>query len=280
MYILSEQLKRNGFNIDFLHDVIERNNFLLQFNTLEYYCIYLILKDLDVKIEGEFKSIKAGNVIFLGPQRNIEFLSCTDNKNIYVIAFTSAFYERSKKDSVFLNSKVFYNHFSNYVTAPYFGSDEYIRTMLIGRLTHFNEKNKSLAIYAAHNAIESLILDALMYLESNEDTMDEKLNFVSKMNYFNTLLQRDYKYHRNVTYYASQLCISPKKLTEMTSYLYGKTAKQFIIQKITNESLIALRNSNLTISEIGYEMGFKCESVFTHFMRKHTGKNPSALREV
>ncbi len=278
MYVLSEQLKKNGFNIDFLHRAILRNGSLLKFNTLEFYCIYLILEDLDLKIEGESISIKAGHAVFLGPHRNIEFLGAPKDNNIYVIAFSATFFERSKKDSIFLNSKVFYNHLAKFTIAPYFGSNEYIETILIQRLRYFYEKDKSLYIYAAHNVIENLILDAMMHIDSNEDLIDEKLDFVSKINYFNTLLQRDYKTYRDVAYYASQLHISPKKLTSMTSYLYGKTAKQVIIQKVISESLINLRNTRSTISEISYEMGFKCESVFTHFISKHTGKSPSALR--
>nr|WP_314495630.1 helix-turn-helix domain-containing protein [uncultured Chryseobacterium sp.] len=277
MYILSKQLKEIGFNIDLLKNVIQRNNALLKFNTLQYFCIYFGFNDFEIKINSQEIFVNRGNAIFVGPFQIVEF---SENLNpcIFNIVFTSSFYEKSKKDSLYLNSEVFFNNYQKFVTAPIFGSQQYMEALTMDRLKYFINKDKNLYLTAAHSIIESLILDALASLSFESDTNSDNINYLAIGNNFKTLIQKDYKESRSVNYYASKLCITTKKLTKITSQLYGETAKQMIIQKICNECLIALTNSNLTISEIAFEYGFSCKSNFSHFMRKHTGKIPTELR--
>ncbi|KAA5531599.1 hypothetical protein, partial [Paenimyroides baculatum] len=52
MYILSQQLKSDGFNINTLQQIIERNNGNRSFNTLQYYCIYIVFKHAVICVEG------------------------------------------------------------------------------------------------------------------------------------------------------------------------------------------------------------------------------------
>nr|WP_314499083.1 helix-turn-helix domain-containing protein [uncultured Chryseobacterium sp.] len=277
MYNLSNQLKEIGFNIDLLKNVIERNNFLRKFNTLQYFCIYLVLRDFEIWIDGKKFFIKSGHTVFVGPYKTVEFpdIECDD---AHVIIFTSLFYEKSKKDSIFLNSEVFFNNSEQPVISPFFGSREYIISLITERLIYFKDADKILYLSAAHGIIESLILDALMHTKAADEKKSDDINFISIGNTFKTLLQKDHREHRSVSHYASKLCITTKKLTRICNHLYGETPKNMIIQKLCNECIIALTNSNLTISEVSFEFGFSCESNFTHFMRKHTGKKPSEIQ--
>lgn len=277
MYILSNQLKEIGFNIDLLKNVIERNNFLRKFNTLQYFCIYLVLRDFEICIDGNKFLLKSGHAAFVGPYKTVEFPEA-EYSDAYVIIFTSLFYEKSKKDSTFLNSKIFYNTDEQPVISRIFGSQDYIRSLLTERLPHFRDSDRALYLAAAHSIIESLILDALKSIGSTSEKKTEDLTDLSIGNTFKTLLQKDHREHRNVSYYASKLCITPKKLTKICNHLYGETPKNMIIQKLCNECVIALTNSNLTISEVSFEFGFSCESNFTHFIKKHTGKKPSEIQ--
>lgn len=277
MVKISKQLKASGFNVDLLENVIERNKGLLKYDTLNLFCIYLVLSDFTMMIDERQIKVKSGNAIFVGQHRSIEYVS-SHCPNIYVVVFTAAFYERSKKDSSFLNSSVFFRNHGEVLIAPYFGSEQYIKTALIERLQYFYEKKEKLYLTVAHSAIESLILDALSITDVSNDIGRGKSDYYSVGNHFQTLLQKDFRDHKNVSHYAGQLRVSVKKLTEITRKLYGESAKQIIISKICKESELVLVNSNITISELAYDLGFSCESNFTHFIKKHTGKNPSEIR--
>ena len=147
-------------------------------------------------------------------------------------------------------------------------------------MKHFQLLDESLYISAAHNAIESLILDAFLYANSTEISKDIKFEYLYYVNRFKVLLQRCFKEEKRVSYYAENLRVSSRKLTEMTEYILGKTAKQVVIEKITSECIKALKLSNFTISEISYDLGFSNEANFTNFIKKHTGKKPSEIKSI
>ncbi|MBW7674312.1 helix-turn-helix domain-containing protein [Chryseobacterium chendengshani] len=279
MYTITNQLEKIGFSITLVSDIIKRNNYSNKFNTSNFYNIYLVSEDLELTVGQINYNIKGGNAVFIGPQKDVEFGDAY-RKEIYVIAFSSDFYDRSSKDSLFLNSQVFYNFQSEIFIAPYFGNTDYNKIILVERLSKFKDKDESLYISAVHNAIEALILDAYLHVEEHHSENDERLMFVSNVNRFKILLQRDFKTAKKVSYYADELRLSARRLTEMTEYVYGKSAKQIIIDKIKLECEKAIKYSDMTISEISYDMGFSDEGNFSNFIKKHTGKKPSELRVV
>lgn len=279
MYQITNELKKIGFSINPVSKIIQRNDYSKKFNTLDYFCIYLIPEDFVITVEHIPYHINAGHTVFVGPHKKVEF-SDLHGMEVYVIAFSSALYDKSYNDSLFLNSKVFFNDNSNIFVSPYFGNKEYNNIVLIDRLLQFQFKKESLYISAAHNTIEGLILDAYLHVGDLEDEKDEKQEYVSIVNRYRILLQRDFKISKKVSHYAEILNITNRKLTEMTEFVYGKTAKQIIIEKIQYESEKYIKYSPLSLSEIAFAMGFNDEGNFTNFIKKHSGKKPSDLREL
>lgn len=276
MYVITDQLKSIGFSVNRLDNIVKRNNYNRKFHTMEYYCIYIFMEDVDVEVENIPYSIKAGNIAFLGPEKQIVF-GKADGHQILVIAFSSSFYERSSKDSLFLNSQLFFNYEADLFIAPFLNI-EHMRVIFMERMEAFQQKDENLYVSAAHNAIERLILDAFLYIPNEEIKKDIKFDYLHYVNRFKILLQRDYKTAKKVSHYASELNITSRRLTEMTEYVLGKTAKGIIIEKIITEFKRALAFTNFTISEISYDLGFNDEGNFSNFVKKHTGKNPSEMK--
>lgn len=279
MYKITDQLKKIGFSINLIGDIIRRNNYKNQFSTFEYFCILIAENDFDLYVSGVLHNVKGGNSIYIGPQKDIEILNAY-GKHIYIIAFSAAFYDKTSKDSIFLNSQIFFNSHSEIFIAPYFGTNKYNQVILIERLMKFQSKNESLYISAAHNAIEGLILDAYLHLDDQESEKDDRLDYVSFANRFRVLLQRDFRSNKKVSHYADELNISVRRLTEITERAYGKSAKQLIIDKVKTECEKAIKLSSFTMSEIAYDLGFSDEGNFSNFVKKHIGKKPSELREL
>lgn len=278
MYIVTDELKIIGFSVSTLQKLVQKNSGIRKFNTLDYFCIYIVMEDLTMEVEDIPYQIKPHHIIFIGPEKKVFFKESIGDQ-IYVISFSSSFYERSSKDSLFLNSHLFFNYSSDIFVAP-FNNPEEKKVLFIKRMKHFQLVDESLYISAAHNAIESLILDAFLYANSTEINKDVKFDYLYYVNRFKVLLQRCFKTEKKVSYYAGQLHVSSRKLTEMTEYILGKTAKQVVIEKITSECIKALESSNQTISEISYDLGFSNEANFTNFIKKHTGKKPSEIKSI
>ena len=82
-----------------------------------------------------------------------------------------------------------------------------------------------------------------------------------------------------VSFYAEQLCISPRYLNNITeTYSEGKTPKAFIDEQLTAELKVLLNNPALSIAEIATVCHFPDSSYLSRFFKKNTGLSPKEFR--
>ena len=98
------------------------------------------------------------------------------------------------------------------------------------------------------------------------------------LNDFNLLLTKNIKCARSVKYYAEQLATSTKKLNYLTKTYYGRTAKEYIEEKIIFDSKELLINTHSTVKQISYSMGFTEPTNFNKFFKKNTSTTPLQFR--
>jgi hypothetical protein len=86
--------------------------------------------------------------------------------------------------------------------------------------------------------------------------------------------------HREVAYYADQLCISPLYLTKIIQEVNGRSARDMIADYTIIGIKTLLRNADITIKDVVRQSGFSSQSSFSRFFRKHTGMSPSEYRRT
>lgn len=86
--------------------------------------------------------------------------------------------------------------------------------------------------------------------------------------------------HREVAYYADQLCISPLYLTKIIQEVNGRSARDMIADYTIIGIKTLLRNADITIKNVVRHSGFSSQSSFSRFFRKHTGMSPSEYRRT
>lgn len=97
-------------------------------------------------------------------------------------------------------------------------------------------------------------------------------------NRFMMLLERDYKISRDVNYYAEQMNISSKYLTNIVSQVTGHTPKTIIDQYVILQLKMHLKRSTQSIKEMAWEFHFADVSFFCRYFKKHTGLTPQQIR--
>ncbi|WP_328316677.1 helix-turn-helix domain-containing protein [Streptomyces sp. NBC_00388] len=95
-----------------------------------------------------------------------------------------------------------------------------------------------------------------------------------------TAIERDHAVTRRVEDYAAALGYSPRTLTRATLAATGRTAKQYIDDRVLLEAKRLLRHSGLAATEVAARLGFADASDFTKFFRLRTGTTPGAFREA
>ncbi|WP_212005155.1 AraC family transcriptional regulator [Chitinophaga sp. HK235] len=82
-----------------------------------------------------------------------------------------------------------------------------------------------------------------------------------------------------VQYFAGKLHLSPKYLSTMLKTLTGQTAQQFIHEKLIALAKEKLSITNLSVSEIAYNLGFEHTQSFNKLFKSKTSLTPLEFRK-
>jgi AraC-like DNA-binding protein len=112
----------------------------------------------------------------------------------------------------------------------------------------------------------------------------KKQETVSRKEYlirsFLYLVAGNFKNHRDVDYYARELCISPRYLSSVLKEKTGNGALYWINDSVINKAKSLLHDSRLTILQISEELNFANPSFFGQYFKKHTGMTPKKYRNM
>ena len=95
---------------------------------------------------------------------------------------------------------------------------------------------------------------------------------------FIRLVSEHYKRERSVEWYSSEMCLTPKHLSEVVKQVSGRTAGQWITTLVIIEIKSLLQNTSLSIKEITDEMNFPNQSFLGKYFKNVEGISPSDYR--
>lgn len=84
--------------------------------------------------------------------------------------------------------------------------------------------------------------------------------------------------HRDLEFYADKLCISPKYLSHVVSKVTGRKCLSWIEDFTINKARQLLKSTDLSISQISYELNFAAPTDFCRYFRSRTGISPKQYR--
>lgn len=97
---------------------------------------------------------------------------------------------------------------------------------------------------------------------------------------FRSLLARHFSEQKDVSFYASELNITPKYLSEILTTQSGKSAKAHIDEFVAMEAKSLLRQTEMSVQEIAYWLGYEDPSYFVKTFRKWEGCTPLEYRKL
>lgn len=95
--------------------------------------------------------------------------------------------------------------------------------------------------------------------------------------YFNDTITREGL--PTVSYFAQKLAVSPDYLSGLLKTLTGLNAQQHIHQKLIEKAKEKLSTTDLTVSEIAYQLGFEHAQSFGKLFKAKTNLSPLAFRQ-
>ena len=97
---------------------------------------------------------------------------------------------------------------------------------------------------------------------------------------FIALLEANCRSERRVGWYADQLSITPKYLSESVKAVSHRTPNEWIDFYVIQELRIALKETTKTIKEIAEELKFPNQSFLGKYFKEHVGVSPKAYRKL
>lgn len=102
----------------------------------------------------------------------------------------------------------------------------------------------------------------------------------SKVEVLFHLIERYYKTQRNVQFYADRMNMSLSNLNKVSVKATGKTVHNNIKTRILEKAKSFLANTNVSVKEISFTLGFEDSAYFTRFFTTNTGMSPVAFRRL
>jgi len=82
----------------------------------------------------------------------------------------------------------------------------------------------------------------------------------------------------SVQYFSDQLNVSPRYLSDMLRSLTGQSSQQYIHDKLIEKSKEMLATTNLSVSEIAYQLGFEYPQSFSKLFKNKTKVSPLTFK--
>lgn len=95
---------------------------------------------------------------------------------------------------------------------------------------------------------------------------------------FMELLSKDKGMHRSVSYFADELCYTPKHFSKVIKQTCGRTPLDLINEAAIEQIRYRLKRSDKSIKEIAEEFNFPNQSFFGKYVKAHLGTSPANYR--
>lgn len=265
---------KDSFSITLLDDKVFTTQLLCRLN---YHRIFLIKTGSgNLQIDGETYPVK-GNELFLLAKGQVYVFITNTHITGYELCFGDCFWEKAPASASNCKAVLFNNAAANQQiptpTADMLELDvlfkllykEFMKDAYINRLD-------TLAAYLKIIMIKIANVNAL--LTKGYDSYENQL-----YRRFVELVSNQYKTTHEVTYFAGQLGVSARNLTEICKRCSGKGAKDIINGQLIAEAKRSLQFSSLPVKEIAYQLNFSAPDQFSHFFKKNTQLSPNDYRD-
>ncbi len=212
------------------------------------------------------------------PSQLFSFYDKSDDMHAYYMLFNEAFIEG------LLPLQAIQKHFPflDYAGIPLFQLDEDEAIEIVGLFFKIDNeiKQRKTGLKQAIQLYINLILIAAnrSYIRQNlvkklDTTKDSTL-----LTRYKKLVAQYFITKRQVVDYANLLSVTPNHLNKIIKEQTGKTASDFINEMLLMEAKALLKHTELSISEIAYQLDFTDPSHFNKFFKKGTEFTPMNYR--
>ncbi|WP_437919885.1 helix-turn-helix domain-containing protein [Sphingobacterium sp. LRF_L2] len=274
------------FNVFDIQDTIRklRETNTMPYNRRQYYKISLIQGRNRAEYADKVIEVEENAILFASPKIPYRWIPLDENQGGSFCIFTEEFMHKTKTGINLDEFPLFCVGMPPIFTLDRSTLNEI--TALFGKI----KREISSDYTFKYDLIRNYVLELLHMGQKLQPAslIKQPTNPGSRVtSFFAELLERQFPIEslhqrlalRTAKDYADRLAVHVNHLNKMLKEHTGKTTTQIISDRIIQEAKILLRQTDWSISEIGYTLGFEEVSHFSNFFKKSTTLPPQAFRK-
>lgn len=280
---MPENLKKGigHFNVFKLDDFVGSICKPFPYTRKDFYKISLIIGKNKVHYADKISVIEDQALFFANPQIPYNWEQVDENQTGFFCIFTDAFFSQYGN----LKEYPLFQPGGNPIVPISMELAESLKTVYLRMFDEINSDYafkydvlRNLVFEIIHLALKTQTVTTSLYSKSNATIRISSL--------FLELLERQFPIEsitqqvnfRSPSEYASQLNVHVNHLNKALKETTGKTTSQIISERIVQEAMILLKQTNWNINEIAWCLGFEELSHFINFFKKNVQVSPKNYR--
>lgn len=151
-------------------------------------------------------------------------------------------------------------------------------TMIYNMIRRKIREDRPFTSKALASLFEVLFYDALGIYASRSEQGVRKTRREELLSEFIDILEKNFKSERAVSFYADKLFVTPKHLSAVLKEVSGRTAGEWIDNRVILEAKLMLRTTGMNVQEISSALNFSNQSFFGKYFKHLTGTSPRDYR--
>jgi AraC family transcriptional activator of pobA len=271
----SSPFLEHGIFVEAFEDCVSIRHKRMEVHRHDYVELFLLQGQGSVLIDFENCPLSGRSLVAIGPGR-VHAWQANKMTGLY-IAFTQEFFDGTAPppSTLFDYPFIFGGELSSVIhLKPKQGAQA---QGLFRDISREFEKHETLAVEMIRHQLRLLMVHlSRLYAAASPAPFAA----VSLVREFRQAVERSFRGSRSVRDYAQTLGVTTSHLNESLRLETGLTAGDLIRTRRILEAKRLLLHSELTMAEIGYELGFEDPSYFSRFIRRELKASPGEVRSL
>jgi AraC-like DNA-binding protein len=234
-----------------------------------------------IKVNYRTYDLRANDILAILPTHVFCIEECSDDVAIVAIMYSDEYWASLSHSIDYDLLKVV--EMNPYATIPQSHSAEVFYLLELIHKHEHDSRNATLNNELEYAVAGGLAFSLLMLLISLIDSAKaDSLHPATRKEVlthdFFELLSQYYETERQVSFYASQLCVTPKHLSTMVKDVTHRSIQDWINNVTILNIKRRLLTSTDTVQQISEDLNFQTPSTFIRYFRQHTGVTPAKYR--
>lgn len=281
LIILGQTRQLDGLQVSVTENERKAIPIFYPFRVDQYFFFMVTAGELSLKLNLVSHVIREGEFVLIEPGTICQFTGSSEFMSSACTSFSSDFLLKAGIYQKYLSAfKLLGPNLSTHVVLE---REEV--TLLVGvfKMLYANiatrEKNEFSQEIIQHNF--SMVIYELInvFYHHNQELKSKPTRKQDITARFMKLLIKHYREERSVQFYAGQLAITPRYLTQTVKEVAGKTAGDLIDEMVITEAMILLNDPDNSVGQAAGLLQFSDQFFFSKFFKNKTGLTPSEYRK-